>query len=73
MIRYSSNPNTDYLIDFLGEKNINKTAKKLSNNQHEKIHYINSELAIPLYLKEKYNLSNKEVENIALKGNKNEV
>ena len=63
MIRYSSNPNTDYLINRLGEKNINKTAKKLSNNQHEKIHYINSDLAIPLSLKGKYNLSNKEVEN----------
>ncbi|MGV3223133.1 hypothetical protein ACEE06_12205 [Staphylococcus epidermidis] len=48
MIRYSSNPNTDYLIDFLGEKNIKKKAKKISNNQNEKNHKKNSKITKPI-------------------------
>ncbi|MGV3223115.1 hypothetical protein ACEE06_11990 [Staphylococcus epidermidis] len=68
---YSSNPNTDYLIDFLGEKKINKTSTKVYHKHNEKILYINSELSIPRYIKKKYNLSKKTKSDDNVKENKN--
>ncbi|MGJ5711062.1 serine hydrolase [Staphylococcus equorum] len=50
MIQYSSNPNTDYLIDRLGNENVNNSAKKLTNNKHEKITKIYPRVIAPLYL-----------------------
>lgn len=47
MIRYSSNANTDYLIDLLGIENINKLAETLDLTEHEKIYPIVSALLIP--------------------------
>src|SRR5690625_2139674 len=53
MIMYSSNANTDYLIDLLGMDNINQTIEDLSLQKHEPIYPIVSALLIPSYIKEK--------------------
>ncbi|MEG0259628.1 MAG: serine hydrolase [Lysinibacillus sp.] len=46
MITYSSNANTDFIIDVLGTANINERAKSLGLTQHEEIYPIVSALLI---------------------------
>lgn len=50
MITYSSNANTDYLIDVLGIANINERAKSLTLTQHEEVYPIVSALLIPKHI-----------------------
>ena len=47
MVTYSSNANTDYLIDLLGISAINARAKFLGLTQHEEVYPIGSALLIP--------------------------
>ncbi|MEG7843870.1 serine hydrolase [Bacillus mobilis] len=51
MISYSSNANTDYLIDVLGAAAINERAKSLGLTQHEEVYPIVSALLISERLK----------------------
>ena len=51
MIVYSSNANTDYLIDLLGVSTINERAKALGLTQHEEVYPIVSALLIPSHIK----------------------
>ena len=46
MIVFSSNANTEYLIDLLGLENINKRVEKLGMNKHDKMFYLVSSLFI---------------------------
>src|SRR5690625_571293 len=50
MVTYSSNANTDYLIDLLGIDAINERAEKLGLTQHEDVYPIVSALLIPTYI-----------------------
>jgi|GEM_PF-207798 len=50
MIIYSSNANTDFLIDLLGITNINERAKSLKLTQHEEVYPIVSALLIPEHI-----------------------
>lgn len=52
MVTYSSNANTDYLIDLLGIDAINAQAKSLGLTQHEEVYPIVSALLIPDYIKQ---------------------
>ncbi|MCM3712236.1 serine hydrolase [Sporosarcina luteola] len=51
MVTYSSNANTDYLIDLLGIDAINDQAKALGLTKHEEVYPIVSALLIPEYWK----------------------
>lgn len=51
MIVYSSNANTDYIIDLLGVSTINERAKALGLTQHEGVYPIVSALLIPSHIK----------------------
>ncbi|MEK4712838.1 serine hydrolase [Sporosarcina sp. FSL K6-5500] len=53
MATYSSNANTDYLIDLLGISAINERAKALGLTQHEDVYPIVSALLIPDHIKSK--------------------
>ncbi|MDN5203790.1 serine hydrolase [Fulvivirgaceae bacterium BMA10] len=46
MIKYSSNANTEYLIDRLGQQNINQRLDSLKINVHDSIYYIVSALFV---------------------------
>ncbi|KOY83000.1 serine hydrolase [Lysinibacillus macroides] len=61
MIAYSSNANTDYLINILGLENINETLKQLELLHHDEIYPLTSILYIPQQLMDEKNLSSKEV------------
>ncbi|MFJ7951320.1 serine hydrolase [Lysinibacillus sp. NPDC096418] len=50
MITYSSNANTDYLIDLLGIANINERANSLGLTQHEEVYPIVSALLISKHM-----------------------
>lgn len=52
MITYSSNANTDYLINLLGIDGINKRKTDLGLTQHEDVYPIVSALMIPEFIKE---------------------
>lgn len=52
MVTYSSNANTDYLIDLLGIDAINAQAKSLGLTQHEEVYPIVSALLIPKHVKQ---------------------
>jgi len=60
MVTYSSNANTDYLIDLLGLEAINERAISLGLTQHEEVYPIVSALLIPEYLKSE-SMNNKEL------------
>lgn len=60
MATYSSNANTDYLIDLLGIAAINERAKSLGLTQHEEVYPIVSALLIPEYLKSE-SMNNKKL------------
>lgn len=61
MIAYSSNANTEYLIEVLGLQNINDVPKSLGILHHEPVYPIVSALYIPAQLMNEKNLSKKEV------------
>src|SRR5690625_6317378 len=50
MVTYSSNANTDYLIDLLGIDAINERAETLGLTQHEDVYPIVSAMLIPTYI-----------------------
>lgn len=50
MIKYSSNANTEYLIDLLGLENINSRIKLLEIEKHDSIYYLVSSLFIRDFL-----------------------
>jgi len=60
MVTYSSNANTDYLIDLLGIDAINERAKSLGLSHHEEVYPIVSALLIPEHLKSD-SMNNKEL------------
>ncbi|MGN7400059.1 serine hydrolase [Cytobacillus praedii] len=60
MIAFSSNANTDYLIQVLGLEKINRVAESLEITNHEPIYPIVSSLFIPSRLMTEMNLSKKE-------------
>ncbi len=51
MIVYSSNANTDYIIDLLGTTAINERARALELTQHEEVYPIVGALLIPSHIK----------------------
>ncbi|MDT0739108.1 serine hydrolase [Staphylococcus haemolyticus] len=70
MINYSSNPNTDFLIDYLGEEKVNELAMNLTNENHSYIYKSSSSLAIPIYLKEEKNYKDSQIKKIISESNK---
>lgn len=60
MITFSSNANTDYLIQVLGLENINRVAESIGISNHDPIYPIVSALFIPSRLMAERNLSKKE-------------
>lgn len=63
MIQYSSNANTEYLMELLGLDAINNRLEVLDIENHEEIYPIIGALGISSYLKEKENLSKKPLIN----------
>lgn len=61
MMLFSSNANTDYLIRVLGQEKINATVKAMHKDAHDPLYPIVGALFVPLYIKEKQQLSNKEL------------
>ncbi|WP_226793330.1 serine hydrolase [Bacillus sp. B1-b2] len=61
MIAYSSNANTEYLMDVLGLPNINEVFKRLGVLHHEPVYPIVSALYIPTQLKNEMGISKQEV------------
>ena len=63
MMLYSSNANTDYLMDLLGVNNINLRIDKLGLKQHEDVYPIVGAFLIPSYIKKIHenDLSDKEL------------
>lgn len=53
MIMYSSNANTDYLIELLGMDTINQTIEELPLQQHDLVYPMVGASLIPTYIKEK--------------------
>lgn len=64
MITYSSNANTDYLIDLLGVDSINNRAKALELTQHEEVYPIVSALLISDYINNEKMDENKLIEEL---------
>ncbi|MBS4220032.1 serine hydrolase [Bacillus sp. FJAT-49711] len=64
MITYSSNANTDFLINLIGIDSINKQAESLELTQHEDVYPIVSALLIPDYLKKNKIDKNRLVEEL---------
>lgn len=61
MIIFSSNANTDYLMNRLGIENINKTIKEMELTGHSEVYPIVAALCMGDYIKQETNLSNDEV------------
>lgn len=61
MITYSSNANTDYLIEHLGLQNINNVSESLGIVNHEPMYPIVSSLFIPGQLMNERNLTKQEL------------
>lgn len=61
MIHFSSNANTEYLLDLLGVNNINKNLYELQLTKHDDLYYFTSSFFIPIYLKLTESLSSKEI------------
>ncbi|MCP8969174.1 serine hydrolase [Ectobacillus ponti] len=62
MMRFSSNANTEFLMDRLGIQNINRTMQELGLLHHRQLFPIVSSLYIPGYLHQELGLSKKEVQ-----------
>ncbi|WP_343070866.1 serine hydrolase [Bacillus sp. REN10] len=60
MITYSSNANTDYLIQVLGLENINLVLEEVGVKSHEPIYPMVSTLFVPLKLMKEKNLTKEE-------------
>lgn len=63
MIQYSSNANTEYLMELLGVEAINNRLEALNMKDHEEVYPIVGASGISSYLKEKENLNTKELIN----------
>ncbi|WP_042478823.1 serine hydrolase [Bacillus ndiopicus] len=61
MIGYSSNANTDYLINVLGLENINQTLSSLGLLKHDPLYPIVSAQYVPAQLMREQNLTKKEL------------
>lgn len=60
MIQFSSNANTEFLIDLLGVDNINARMKLLGIVDHSDIYYFTSSFLLPAAMKHEKKLSNAE-------------
>lgn len=60
MIVYSSNANTDYIIDLLGTAAINERVKSLGLTNHEEVYPLGGAILIPSYIK-KEGMDNKQL------------
>lgn len=64
MILFSSNANTEYMLNLLGIDNINKVREEMKMEQHDPLFPISSSMLIPTYIKNKYPAySEKQIEN----------
>lgn len=63
MLIYSSNPNTDYLINKLGIENINIAVKKLTNF-HTNIYPISASILVPHYLKNVQHIKESKLDDV---------
>ncbi|MGE6257222.1 serine hydrolase [Heyndrickxia sporothermodurans] len=61
MIKFSSNANTEYLMDRIGLKNIEKEQRELGLYYREKPYYISSAMFIGNWLKKNQNLTKNEL------------
>lgn len=61
MIAYSSNANTDYLIDYLGIQHVNNVPKSLGISNHDPMYPVVSSLFIPGQLMSEKSLTKKEL------------
>jgi D-alanyl-D-alanine carboxypeptidase len=68
MIMFSSNANTDFLLEKLGAESINNVLETLELEQHDPVYPLVSALLIPEYLDHEHNgsLSNRELESMLL-------
>lgn len=73
LMTYSSNTNTDYMINMLGEKNINETKEELLGKEHSKIRTINSILSLPIYLQDSKHYDYKKIGEFIEKQNENKL
>ncbi|WP_052343655.1 serine hydrolase [Bacillus massiliigorillae] len=60
MVEYSSNANTDYLMDRLGLESINAQIEKLGLTNHEPLTYIDASILIPYEIMNTYENMSKE-------------
>ncbi|KZD44235.1 hypothetical protein B4083_0731 [Bacillus cereus] len=67
MIMFSSNANTDYLMNYLGIENINKTIKEMGLTNHSDVYPISAAVSLADYIKLQENLSDKEIKEKILK------
>lgn len=67
MMDYSSNANTDYLIERLGLEEVNNRVEELDLNNHDPIYPLTASIAIPERVLEENNLEEDELE-AALRG-----
>lgn len=63
MIAFSSNANMEYLIDYLGLDNINRTIEQLQLDYHDPLFFLSSSFLLPFYMKEKEKWKRKELNN----------
>jgi len=64
MILFSSNANTEYMMNLLGIDNINKVREEMEMEDHEPLYPSSSAMLIPAYLKNEYPAySEKQIEN----------
>lgn len=54
MILFSSNANTEYMMNLLGIDNINKVREEMEMEQHHPLFPISSSMLIPTYIKNKF-------------------
>jgi D-alanyl-D-alanine carboxypeptidase len=54
MILFSSNANTEYMMNLLGIDNINKVREEMEMEQHDPLFPISSSMLIPTYIKNKF-------------------
>src|SRR5699024_2077170 len=61
MIHFSSNANTEFLLDLLGMRQINENLSALGLDKHEEIYFFTSSFLIPPYLHMEESLSKRKV------------
>ncbi|WRP07741.1 serine hydrolase [Rossellomorea aquimaris] len=73
MILFSSNANTEYMMNLLGIDNINKVREEMKMEDHEPLYPSSSAMLIPAYIKNKYPAySENQIENKLRKMSKEE-